>query len=70
MTKLTNEDLRKLTDQELKKLLGESAGSKVVQLLKLRSRESHEQKLYKQNKKLVAQIKTELNARELLNSSN
>ena len=67
--KATKTDLKKLSEAELMKMAEEHKAVKLKSLFKLRSRESHEQKLYKQSKKLVAQINTELTARRLLNSN-
>ena len=68
--KTTTTDLRKLSDAELIQLKAENQAVKAKSLFKLRSKESHEQKLYKGSKKLVAQISTELTARKLLSTNN
>lgn len=65
MTVITQEEVTKLSEQELMKALSEAMNTKTSQLLRLRTNETHEQKIYLQNKKLVARIKTELKSRQL-----
>ncbi len=68
--KTTEIDIAKMSDSELIKLRDEHRASKTRALFKLRSQESHEQKLYKASKKIVARINTELTARKLLSTNN
>lgn len=70
MAKITKEDIVKMSIQELNKALEEAKKVKVVELMKLKSRQTHEQKIYKANKKLVAQISTELTKRRAQEESN
>jgi ribosomal protein L29 len=70
MTDAKTEDIKKASDAELKKLLTEALKQKAVIGLKLRANQSHDQKTYQSNKKMVAQIKTELRSRELTAQSN
>lgn len=63
-------ELSKLSEAELIKLRDEHRANKMNALFKLRSRETHEQKLYKASKKLVARINTELTTRKLLSTNN
>lgn len=66
---ITKEDIKKMSVPELEKALAAAKKIVVVELMKLRSNQTHEQKIYKQNKKNVAQISTELNAREKAESN-
>lgn len=68
--KTTKIDIAKMSDSELIKLREEHRASKTRALFKLRSQESHEQKLFKASKRLIAQINTELTARKLLSTTN
>jgi ribosomal protein L29 len=67
---MTTAEIKKLSVAELVKKLAEAKNEKAEIGLKLRSNESHDQKNYHNNKKLIAQINTELRERELTNESN
>lgn len=70
MAKITNEEIRKMSEAELKKALTKAKNEKAKIGLNLRSQQSHDIKEYKQNKLVIAQINTELRSRELTNQSN
>lgn len=63
MTTLTKDEIKKMNTQELQNKIAECKKMLVSELMKLRGSQSNEQKFYKQNKKLIAQIYTELNSR-------
>lgn len=70
MTKTMIADIKNLATDELKKLLVENQNQKGTLGIKLRAQQSHDQKTYHMSKKSIAQLKTELKARELTNESN
>lgn len=70
MPKLNIEEIRKLSDSELRKKLVEAKNAKAKLSLELRSQQTHDQKTYRENKLLIAQINTELRSRELTSQSN
>jgi ribosomal protein L29 len=70
MTQINKEEIRKMSIAELQKALQEAKKQKSVIGLKLRAKQSHDQKEYKYNKLLIAQVSTELRAKELTNESN
>jgi ribosomal protein L29 len=70
MSQIKIDEIKKMSVEELKKTLTEAKKEISVIGLKLRSQQSHDQKDYKYNKKLSAQILTELRARELTIESN
>ncbi len=55
----TKEELRKMSAADLVKTLDKAARTVMTEGMKLRSQQTHEQKIYHANKKLVARIKTE-----------
>jgi ribosomal protein L29 len=70
MAKITQEELKKMSDPELRKALTKAKNEKAKLGLELRSQQTHDQKTYKLNKLVIAQINTELRSRELTNQSN
>lgn len=63
-------DIKNMSVEDLKKFLAETRNKKGKLGLELRAQESHNQKDYRSSKTLIAQILTELKARELTNQSN
>lgn len=65
MAKIVLEDIRKMSDKELKDALEKAQKEVLHDKMQLRTMQSHETKIYKANRKLIAQIKGEQRSREL-----
>ena len=62
--KVKFEEFKGMSDVEIQKMLLEAKKIKVIEIHKLRNKQTHEQKVYHANKKLVAQLHTEMTRRK------